>query len=136
MASSLFDTLRHMAQVVMVALGGAVGAVARYGLTGLMHRLVPGPFPIGTLTVNVAGGLVVGFLAGLLAARDGGGDHLTRLFLIVGVCGGFTTFSAFSLETVRLVEAGSGTLAVVSVAAQILGAILATATGLWFSRQL
>lgn len=124
-----------MAQVAVVALGGALGAVARYGLTGLMHRLLPGAFPIGTLTVNVAGGLMVGFLAGVLAARDGGGDHLTRLFFITGICGGFTTFSAFSLETVRLAEGGATGTVVLSVAAQVAGAILATGLGLWLARQ-
>jgi CrcB protein len=124
-----------VAQLLAVAAGGALGAVARYGMTGLMHRLVPGPFPIGTLTVNIAGGLAVGFLAGLLAARDGGGDHTAQLFLIVGVCGGFTTFSAFSLETVRLGHAGSPTIALVSVALQVVGAVAATNLGLWLARQ-
>jgi len=122
--------------VLLVALGGAIGVVARYGLTGLMHRLVPGTFPIGTLTVNVVGGLLVGVLAGLLAAREGGGNHTAQLFLIVGVCGGFTTFSAFSLETVRLMQAGATTMALVHVMAQVVGAVLATGVGLWLARQL
>lgn len=123
-----------MRELLAVALGGAVGAVARYGLTGVMHRTFPGPFPVGTLTVNIVGGLVVGFLSGVLVARDGGADHALRLFLVVGVCGGFTTFSAFSLETVRLFEAGATTSVTVSVLAQVVGAILATALGVWAAR--
>jgi len=125
-----------MRELLAVALGGAVGAVARYGLTGVMHRTFPGPFPVGTLTVNIVGGLIVGFLSGVLVARDGGADHALRLFLVVGVCGGFTTFSAFSLETVRLMEAGATASAWLSVTAQVVGAVLATALGLWAARAL
>jgi len=120
--------------LLMVAVGGALGALGRYGVAAVMHRLVPGPFPIGTATVNVVGGLAVGFLAGLLTARELGAPHAAHLFLIVGVCGGFTTFSAFSLETVRLVQAGSGMTAMVSVLAQVSGSILATGAGLWIAR--
>jgi CrcB protein len=120
--------------LLMVAVGGALGALGRYGVAAVMHRLVPGPFPIGTATVNVVGGLAVGFIAGLLAAREVGAPPAAHLFLIVGVCGGFTTFSAFSLETVRLVQAGSGVTAMVSVLAQVSGAILATGAGLWLAR--
>lgn len=120
--------------LLAVAVGGALGALARYGVAALMHRLVPGPFPIGTATANVVGGLVVGLIAGLLAAREVGAPHAAHLFLIVGVCGGFTTFSAFSLETVRLVQAGSVMTALVSVCAQVGGAVLATGAGLWIAR--
>lgn len=122
--------------VVAVAAGGALGALARYGVTAVMHRLVPGPLPIGTATVNILGGLAVGFIAGLLAAREVGAPHAAHLFLIVGVCGGFTTFSAFSLETVRLIQAGSGGTAMLSVVAQVAGAIGATGLGLWLAKQL
>lgn len=122
--------------LVAVAAGGALGALARYGVTALMHRVMPGPFPIGTTTVNILGGLAVGFVAGLLAVREVGAPHAAHLFLIVGVCGGFTTFSAFSLETVRLVQAGSGGTAMLSVVAQGAGAIVATGLGLWLAKQL
>ena len=122
--------------LLAVAVGGALGAVVRYGVTALMHRLVPGPFPIGTATVNILGGLAVGFVAGLLAAREVGAPHAAHLFLVVGVCGGFTTFSAFSLETVRLMQSGSGATAIVSVIAQVVGAIVATGMGLWLAKQL
>jgi CrcB protein len=120
--------------VLAVAVGGAVGAVLRYGMTGLAHRLVQGPWPVGTTLVNVVGGFVVGFVAGLALAREGGLSHPVSLFLIVGVCGGFTTFSAFSLETVRLLQAGATATALLSVAVQVVGAFVATGTGLWVAR--
>lgn len=119
-----------------VAAGGALGAVARYLLAGTMHRLIPGTFPVGSFTVNVVGGLLVGLLAGLLAAREAGVSHAWQLFLVVGVCGGFTTFSAFSLEVVRLAQAGQHQTALLSVGLEVAGAILATVTGLWIAQRM
>jgi CrcB protein len=93
---------------VWVALGSAVGGVARYGSAVLFARLGPALFPWSTLAVNVSGSLLIGVLAGLSLA-DGraliGGD--ARALLMVGLCGGFTTFSSFSLETLRLAREGA-----------------------------
>jgi CrcB protein len=89
-----------MMQVLLVALGGAAGSVARYGVGVAAARLLGLGFPWGTLIVNVFGG----FAMGLLAARVGPEDVNLRLALGVGVLGGFTTFSTFSLETVRLMQ--------------------------------
>ncbi|WP_135210217.1 fluoride efflux transporter CrcB [Vitreimonas flagellata] len=91
-----------MMQVLLVALGGALGSVARYGVGFAAARWLGLGFPWGTLTVNIVGGLAMG----LLAARIGPGQEELRLLLGVGILGGFTTFSAFSLETVRLMEQG------------------------------
>lgn len=91
-----------MMQVLLVALGGALGSVARYGVGFAAARWLGLGFPWGTLTVNIVGGLAMG----LLAARIGPGQEDLRLLLGVGILGGFTTFSAFSLETVRLMEQG------------------------------
>ncbi|UPT61053.1 MAG: fluoride efflux transporter CrcB [Hyphomonadaceae bacterium JAD_PAG50586_4] len=91
-----------MIQVLLVALGGALGSVARYGVGFAAARWFGLGFPWGTLTVNVIGGLAMG----VLAARVGPGQEDLRLLLGVGILGGFTTFSAFSLETVRLMEQG------------------------------
>jgi CrcB protein len=91
-----------MNQILLVAAGGAVGAVARYGVSLAAARAFGAAFPWGTLLVNVIGCL----LMGLLIAKAGEND--TRLLLGVGVLGGFTTFSAFSLETVRLMQSQAG----------------------------
>jgi CrcB protein len=91
-----------------VALGGALGSVARYGCSGLAVRWLGASFPWGTLFVNVAGSFAIGLLA-TLVTTDGrhalGSD--ARAFLLVGVLGGFTTFSSFSLETLNLARAGA-----------------------------
>jgi len=115
-------------QLPLVMLGGAIGAGARH-LTGRATLALFGPgFPVGTLLVNLVGGLLMGVLAGVLA-RTGGGEAW-RLFLGVGVLGGFTTFSAFSLDAVLLVQRGQGGLAAAYVLASVAGAIAALVAGL------
>ncbi len=104
---------------IAVAVGGALGSLARYGVTTLAERHLVSRFPWGTFVVNVLGCVVAGVLAGLvvsgrLSMRDG-----WREFAFVGLLGGFTTFSAFSLETITLMRSGEGLLAVVNVAAQV-----------------
>ena len=92
-----------------VALGGGIGALLRYqtgrAMTGWLGANIVGAFPFATLAVNAIGSLAMGLLAGWLAHRAAGGEHL-RLLLGVGLLGGFTTFSAFSLELVLLIERG------------------------------
>ena len=92
---------------VAVALGGAMGSVARFWLTSAMTALTGPRFPWGTLLINVLGSFVIGLVAGitLTPARVGMHPDL-RIFLMTGVCGGFTTFSAFSLQTLELMQAG------------------------------
>lgn len=125
-----------MHALTAVALGGAVGAVLRYLVTGFVHRAMSPTFPYGTLTVNVVGSLVVGFAAGVFAARAEARDHLLQLFLIVGVCGGFTTFSAFSADTYHLVQRGDLAQAAGNVTLQVAGSLAAVFAGFWLSRQL
>ncbi len=88
-----------------VALGGAIGSVGRFWLSGLVDARFGGSFPTGTLVVNVSGSLVIGFLAALSVPE---GRLLPspglREFLMLGVCGGYTTFSSFSLQTLNLVR--------------------------------
>ncbi|MCX7285975.1 MAG: fluoride efflux transporter CrcB [Novosphingobium sp.] len=112
----------------IVALGGGIGAMLRYH-AGRAVSTVAGPnmvFPWGTFLVNVAGSMLMGILAGWLA-REGGGESL-RLMLGVGVLGGFTTFSAFSLETAMLMERGlygmAGLYAFGSIVAGVAGLFL------------
>ena len=93
-----------MSQILLVAIGGALGSLARYGVGLAAARWLGLAFPWGTLVVNVAGGLAMG----VLFARVGPEQEGLRLLVGVGVLGGFTTFSTFSLETVRLLEHGPG----------------------------
>jgi CrcB protein len=104
-----------MQAALLVALGGALGSVLRYKVGALvMHQAGATQFPYGTFTVNVAGCLIAGLLAGL-------GEHFSfltaevRLFVFTGFLGGFTTFSAFGVETIALVERGEMALAGVYV---------------------
>lgn len=93
-----------MSKLLFVALGGAAGAVARY-LVGVQALRSLGPhWPWGTFAVNVVGGFLMGALTGWLAQRGGADQERWRLLLAVGVLGGFTTFSAFSLEAALMIE--------------------------------
>lgn len=118
-----------MMQVLLVALGGAMGSVARYGVGYAAARLFGLSFPWGTLAVNVVGGLAMG----VLAARITPDHENIRLLVGVGLLGGFTTFSAFSLETVRLMEHQPG-LAMLYAAASLLLSVGACWFGLNLGR--
>jgi CrcB protein len=114
-------------------LGGAFGSGARY-LAGHAALAAWGPgFPWGTLAVNLVGGLLMGLLAGSLA-RAGQGVEQWRLLVGVGMLGGFTTFSAFSLDTIVLIERGDWGLALGYVLASVIGSVVALAIGLSAAR--
>lgn len=90
-----------------VAAGGAIGSVARFWLTGAMTALTGARFPWGTLLINVLGSCVIGLVAGITLTSHRVGMHADiRIFLMTGICGGFTTFSAFSLQTLELIQTG------------------------------
>ena len=113
-----------MNAMLLVALGGALGSVARFSLSGwVLHNAVDWKFPIGTFVVNVAGCLGAGILAGLVEKHDLFSADV-RLFLFTGIAGGFTTFSAFSLETLFLLRRGevaiAGSYVMLSVALGLL----------------
>lgn len=114
---------------LLVALGGAIGSAARYGVGLAAVRLFGAGWPWGTLIVNVAGGLAIG----LLAARAGPEQEGLRLLLGVGVLGGFTTFSAFSLETLRLMEQAPHWAVLYAVASLVLS-VAACGVGFWLGR--
>ncbi|MFD1333837.1 fluoride efflux transporter CrcB [Methylopila musalis] len=120
---------------LLVAVGGALGSVARYGVNVAAGRLLGAGFPFGTLAVNVVGGLGIGLLAGMFALR-GDASQTLRLFLITGVLGGFTTFSAFSLDAVALWERGATGLAALYVAVSVVLSIGAVVAGLALARAL
>ncbi|MDX1563668.1 MAG: fluoride efflux transporter CrcB [Gammaproteobacteria bacterium] len=91
---------------VWIAIGSALGGVGRYAMSGLSARYFGENFPWGTFAVNVSGSLAIGVLAALLPAEARPGADQARAFLMIGICGGFTTFSSFSLETLNLARNG------------------------------
>jgi fluoride exporter len=92
---------------IAVAVGGALGSMARFWLAGAMTALTGPRFPWGTLLINVLGSFVIGLVAGVTLTPARVGMHPDiRIFLMTGVCGGFTTFSAFSLQTLELLQTG------------------------------
>jgi CrcB protein len=123
-----------MIHLLLVALGGAIGAGCRHLVNLAALRLLGPNFPFGTLTANVGGGLLMGLLTGYLALRYSGGGQDLRLFLATGVLGGFTTFSAFSLDTVLLWERGELLMASVYVVVSVVLSIAALAAGLFIMR--
>lgn len=121
-----------MTRFLIVAAGGALGAMARYGL----GRLLPSSsWPWGTLAVNVVGGLAMGLLTGWLAFRGGAQAESLRLFAAVGVLGGFTTFSAFSLETALMIERRDFAMAGGYIAASVVLSVAALFLGLMLARR-
>lgn len=125
-----------MYQLGLVALGGGIGASCRH-LVNLLAARLPGPgFPAGTLAVNVLGGLLMGVLAGFVAVRYSTGGQGIRLFLGTGVLGGFTTFSAFSLDAVLLWQRGDSVAAISYVLASVVLSIGALVAGLFGSKAL
>jgi len=94
-----------MRQLLLVGLGGFIGSIARYLVSKLNLHLHFLSIPIGTLTVNVIGSLIIGILAGISAKSEILSPSL-RLFLMVGICGGFTTFSSFTNENLTLMQNG------------------------------
>ncbi|MEQ7155658.1 fluoride efflux transporter CrcB [Brevundimonas aurifodinae] len=124
-----------MTRLLIVGLGGALGSMARYGVGLAAARLMPGvAWPWATVSVNVIGGLLMGLLVGWLAQRGQGGESL-RLFVAVGVLGGFTTFSAFSLETVLMIERRQFGLAAAYVGVSVVLAVAALFLGLMIARR-
>jgi CrcB protein len=123
-----------MLTYLYVALGGAIGSVARFGIASAIDRAVGDPFPIGTVLVNITGCFIIGLLTmvTLPAGRMPVAPEL-RAFLMVGLCGGYTTFSSFSLQTLVLARDGdmmrAGLNVVVSVACCLVGVWLGLKAG-------
>ncbi len=117
-----------MITYLYVAAGGAIGSVLRYAASGFIARQVSEVFPWGTFAVNVTGCFIIGFFA-MLTGPDGRvvvpPDF--RQFFMVGICGGYTTFSSFSLQTLALVRDGDMTRASLNVAASVLFCLI----GVW-----
>lgn len=117
---------------LLVFVGGGLGAMARHGVNRAGLGLLGPGFPWWTLAVNVLGSFLIGLLAGLFGALEAG--HHSRLFLTTGFLGGFTTFSAFSLDALTLWERGAMLQAGLYVAGSVVASLIAVVAGLMISR--
>ena len=113
---------------LLVGLGGAIGSMARFGVGSLVGRFLPMSFPLATLIVNIVGSVAMGLFVGMMARLLPAWQVEARLFVAVGVLGGFTTFSSFSLDTIALVERGellqAGLYVLLSVVVCLIGLYL------------
>jgi len=116
-----------MFNVFALGLAGALGTLARYWLTGLVHRFSKETFPLGTLVVNLLGCFCIGFVMYMVREHESFTPE-TRVVVIVGLLGGFTTFSAFGYETLELVRGGALWLAALNVC----GNVLLGTCAVWF----
>lgn len=122
-----------MFNVLLVALGGGLGAAARFSVSLAIPARVDA-WPLATFLINVAGSLAIGVLAGWLSTRGEAGEQW-RLFLGVGVLGGFTTFSAYSLETLRMIERNDWLGASTYSIGSVLAGLAAVAIGMMFAKR-
>ncbi|MBN9348436.1 MAG: fluoride efflux transporter CrcB [Devosia sp.] len=123
-----------MYPILLVGIGGAIGSIARY-LSGVaVGRFWSGPFPLATMLVNISGSLVMGLFIGWLARTTPAWQADARLFVAVGILGGFTTLSSFSLDTVGLLERGEVGQAALYVAVSVVVSIAALFVGLALMR--
>jgi len=119
---------------LVVFLGGGIGAAMRHGINLVVARLLGTAFPYGTLLINVTGSLIMGLVAAYFAFKGDASQHW-RLFLTTGILGGYTTFSAFSLDAALLYERGEVGLAALYVVASVAFSILGLFAGLALVRQ-
>lgn len=123
-----------MKPLIFVGLGGFIGSVTRYLTSVYITRMMGSGFPWGTMTANIVGCLLIGLISGMIIDREFSWPF--REFFIVGVLGGFTTFSSFGLETWNLLKSGATTSAVAYVGLSLLLGLIAVAAGYSISRQL
>lgn len=123
-----------MLRFFYVASGGAVGALLRYVISGLVYRFTSGVFPLGTLVINLAGSLIIGFLWGIFEVTAV--SQNTRLFLFMGILGSFTTFSTFSLESFNLFRDGEYSLMLWNISLSVILGIVFVFTGYLSARYL
>ena len=122
-----------MPNLFLVMLGGAIGAGFRYHLSRVALEQMGAAFPWGTWIANLLGGLLMGLLAGI-ALRDGPVDDPLLLFLGVGMLGGFTTFSAFSLEAAQMIQRGELMAAAAYAVSSVAGSVMLLFIGFWLAR--
>lgn len=120
---------------LLVAVGGAIGSMLRYGAGIFVGSFWRDSFPLGTMLINILGSLVMGLFVGLMARVLPSWQNEARLFFAVGVLGGFTTFSSFSLDTITMIERGDVWPAAVYVVGSVAIGFVALWLGLWIMRQ-
>lgn len=125
-----------MNAILAVFIGGGLGSVARYGVGLFTTRLQLTSFPWATLVSNTLSALIIGILVGAQLAGKDASNSVWKNLLAIGFCGGFSTFSAFSVETIELAKNGLMQQALINGAANISLSIFATLFGIWIGRQL
>jgi CrcB protein len=121
--------------LLLIFLGAGIGGTLRYGFTQLAHTLLPMPFPIGTFLINITGSFAMGYLFLWVIDKTGHVSLLWRSFLLVGILGGYTTFSSFSMDSWVLIEEGRYWLAVLYISGSVILSLLATFMGMWLFRR-
>lgn len=119
---------------LLVGAGGALGAMARFGFSSIIGRLWPMGFPLATLLINIVGSIAMGLFVGLMAKLLPANQEELRLFVAVGILGGFTTFSSFSLDTIVLIERGELIQAITYVALSVVVCLIGLYLGLLITR--
>lgn len=122
-----------MVNALAVALGGAIGATMRYAVGELVSARVKTDFPVHTLLVNITGAFLLGLVM-TLAVERGSINHWWRLFLGVGILGGYTTFSTLAFETVELAREGAMTAALANAAGSMIAGLIAVMAGIYVGR--
>ena len=120
-------------KLLIIGLGGFLGSVARYVITKFVDDKLSPSFPYGTLTVNILGSFLLGIIY-IIALRKAGLTENGRLFLGVGFCGGFTTFSAFALENFSMMQERFLGTSLLYISLSVVGGILALGAGVWAAR--
>jgi CrcB protein len=124
--------------ILLAGAGGFIGSALRYSVTLIMNGRFTYGFPFATLTVNVLGSFIIGVLIGISINKGAGHDFFLtnpwKVFLATGICGGFTTFSAFSVETFRLFDHGESTLALIYIATSVILGLVGVFAGVLVTR--
>ena len=118
--------------LLLVGAGGAVGSMLRYAVSYAVSKYAQHPFPFGTFIINIVGSLLIGVLFGL-AARNQWLHEGGMLLLATGFCGGFTTFSAFALENVNLMQKGQSVTALIYIGLGVIVGLLLCRLGIWLA---